>query len=140
MEIDDDALALRAREADGDARRALQALEAAAEYLTGDRTASDRASAPLSAAVIADALQKRFAKSDKSGEEHFNLISALHKAVRGSDVEGSLYWLARMLAGGQDPLYIARRLVRLAAEDVRLAGPPALSLTLAATDAYHFLG
>ena len=85
-------------------------------------------------------LQRRLPKSDKSGEEHFNLISALHKAIRGSDVEGSLYWLARMLAGGQDPLYIARRLVRIASEDVGLADPRALALTLAAKDAYHFLG
>src|SRR5256886_9973245 len=71
---------------------------------------------------------------------HFNLISALHKAVRGSDVEGSRYWLARMLAGGEDPLYLARRLVRIAAEDVGLADPRALTLALAAKDAYHFLG
>ena len=140
LAIDDDALALLAREADGDARRALQAVEAAAEYLTGRRTAPDRPLPPLTASVIADALQKRFAKYDKGGEEHYNLISALHKAVRGSDVEGSLYWLARMLAGGEDPLYIARRLVRIAAEDVGLADPRALSLALAAKDAYHFLG
>ena len=132
LEIDDDALALLAREADGDARRALQAIEAAAEFLNGKGR--------MTAAVIGDALQKRFAKYDKGGEEHYNLISALHKAVRGSDVEGSLYWLARMLAGGEDPLYIARRLVRIAAEDVGLADPRALALTLAAKDAYHFLG
>ena len=138
LEIDDDAVALLVREADGDARRALQALEAAAEYLTGDGTA--RPPYRLTVPIIADALQKRLAKSDKSGEEHFNLISGLHKAVRGSDVEGSLYWLARMLAGGQDPLYIARRLVRIATEDVGLADPRALSLALAAKDAYHFLG
>jgi putative ATPase len=85
-------------------------------------------------------LQRRLAKSDKSGEEHFNLISALHKAVRGSDVEGALYWLARMLAGGQDPLYVARRLVRIASEDIGLADPRALTLALAAKEAYHFLG
>ncbi len=147
LEIDDDALALVARESDGDARRALQAIEAAAEYLVGDgkegrATGTSPAVAPyrLTAALIADALQKRFAKYDKSGEEHYNLISALHKAVRGSDVEGSLYWLARMLAGGEDPLYIARRLVRIAAEDVGLADPRALPVALAAKDAYHFLG
>src|SRR5439155_445703 len=149
LEIEDDALALLAREADGDARRALQAIEAAAEYLVGKRETgkgkreAERLPFPVSritAGLIADALQKRFAKYDKGGEEHFNLISALHKAVRGSDVEGSLYWLARMLAGGEDPLYIARRLVRIAAEDVGLADPRALSLALAAKDAYHFLG
>ncbi len=134
IEIDDDALALLVREADGDARRALQALEAAVEYLAPAGTRR------ITAAVIADALQKRFARYDKGGEEHYNLISALHKAVRGSDVEGSLYWLARMLTGGEDPLYIARRLVRIASEDVGLADPRALSLTLAAKDAYHFLG
>ena len=132
LEIDDDALTLVAREADGDARRALQAIEAGAEYLQG--------AGRLTAAVISDALQKRFAKYDKGGEEHYNLISALHKAVRGSDVEGSLYWLARMLAGGEDPLYVARRLVRIASEDVGLADPRALTVTLAAKDAYHFLG
>jgi len=140
LKIDDDALALLAREADGDARRALQAIEAAAEYLAGKHTAPDRPLPPLTAPVIADALQKRFAKYDKGGEEHYNLISALHKAVRGANVEGSLYWLARMLAGGEDPLYIARRLVRIAAEDVGLADPRALSLALAAKEAFHFLG
>ena len=145
--IDDDALALLVREADGDARRALQALEAGAEYLIGKSTGRPTAGSPaslsadrLSAAVIADALQKRFARYDKGGEEHYNLISALHKAVRGSDVEGSLYWLARMLVGGEDPLYIARRLVRIASEDVGLADPRALAVTLAAKEAYHFLG
>lgn len=136
LEIEDDALALLAREADGDARRALQALEAAAEFVVGKSGAPAR----LSLQLIADALQKRFAKYDKGGEEHFNLISALHKAVRGSDVDGALYWLARMLAGGEDPLYVARRLVRIASEDVGLADPRALSVTLAAKDAYHFLG
>jgi putative ATPase len=134
--IDDDALALLAREADGDARRALQALEAAAEHVAGGGASGRR----LSAAIVADALQRRLAKYDKGGEEHFNLISALHKAVRGSDVEGALYWLARMLAGGEDPMYVARRLIRIASEDVGLADPRALSVTLAARDAYHALG
>ncbi len=149
LEIDDDAVALLAREADGDARRALQALEAAAEYVTGSRESGagsrsgDGATAPgsrLTAPVIADALQKRFAKYDKSGEEHYNLISAFHKAVRGSDPDGALYWLARMLAGGEDPLYLARRIVRIASEDVGLADPRALAIALSARDAYHFLG
>jgi len=132
LEIDDDAVAVLARESDGDARRALQALEVAARGVaTG---------AHITLPMIRDALQKRLAKSDKTGEEHYNLISALHKAVRGSDVEGALYWLARMLAGGQDPLFIARRLVRMASEDIGLADPRALTVTLAAKDAYHFLG
>jgi putative ATPase len=90
--------------------------------------------------VILQVLEKPLPVYDKAGEQHFNLISALHKAVRGSDVDGSLYWLARMLAGGEDPLYLARRIVRIAAEDVGLADPRALSVALAATDAYHFLG
>src|SRR5216117_1509998 len=149
LDIDDDALALLARESDGDARRALQAIEAATEYLVGKRETgkgkreAERVPFPVSritAGLIADALQRRFAKYDKGGEEHFNLISALHKAVRGSDVEGSLYWLARMLAGGEDPLYIARRLVRVASEDIGLADPRALRVALDAKDAFHFIG
>ncbi len=138
LEIEENALALLTRESDGDARRALQALEAAAEYLMGKGTGGGKRA--ITVGVVADALQKRVGKYDKGGEEHFNLISALHKAVRGSDVEGALYWLARMLAGGEDPLYLARRLVRIASEDVGLADPRALALTLAAKDAYHFLG
>ena len=134
LALDDDALALLCREADGDARRALQALEAAAEYVIG---AAERR---ITAAIVADALQKRFAKYDKGGEEHYNLISALHKAMRGSDPDGSLYWLARMIDGGEDPLYIARRVVRAASEDVGLADPRALTVALAAKDALHFLG
>jgi putative ATPase len=86
------------------------------------------------------ALQRRFPRYDKTGEEHYNLISALHKAVRGSDPDGALYWLARMLEGGEDPLFIARRLVRMAAEDVGLADPAALAVCMAARDAYRFLG
>ncbi len=130
--LDDDALALLAREADGDARRALQALEAAAEYAgAGGR---------LTLQGVADALQRRFAKYDKGGEEHYNLISALHKAMRGSDPDGALYWLARMIDGGEDPLYIARRVVRAASEDIGLADPRALTVALAAKDTLHFLG
>jgi len=94
----------------------------------------------ITARDIADALQRRFARYDKGGEEHYNLISALHKAMRGSDPDGSLYWLARMIDGGEDPLYIARRVVRAAAEDVGLADPRALDIALAAKDTLHFLG
>ena len=90
--------------------------------------------------MIREALQKRVARYDKSGEEHYNLISAYHKALRGSDPQGALYWLARMIEGGEDPLYIARRTVRFAVEDVGLADPDALRLAIAARDAYHFLG
>ncbi len=94
----------------------------------------------ITVAMIADALQRRFAKYDKGGEEHYNLISALHKAMRGSDPDASLYWLARMISGGEDPLYIARRVIRAASEDVGLADPRALSVALAAKDTIHFLG
>jgi putative ATPase len=121
--------------AQGDARRALNTLEALLQHIHASRIPH-----PASREVVVSVLEKPLPMYDKSGEQHFNLISALHKAVRGSDVEGSLYWLARMLAGGEDPLYIARRLVRIAAEDVGLAEPRALALALAAKDAYHFLG
>ena len=139
LAIDDDAIALLAREADGDARRALSALEAAAEYLTAPGHGGTGARA-ITTAIVSDALQKRFARYDKGGEEHFNLISALHKAMRGSDPDGALYWLARMVDGGEDVLYITRRVVRAAAEDVGLADPRALDIALAAKDAFHFLG
>ncbi|MSR36062.1 MAG: replication-associated recombination protein A [Gemmatimonadetes bacterium] len=126
------ALDLIADAADGDARRALGALEAAAELVgRGGR---------IDAEAAREGLQHRFAIYDKGGEEHYNLISALHKAVRGSDPDGALYWLARMLEGGEDPLYLARRFVRMASEDIGLADPEALTVTLAARDAYHFLG
>ena len=96
-------------------------------------------SAP-SADLVESVLEHRVARYDKTGEEHFNLISALHKAVRGSNVEGALYWLARMIDGGEDPMYLARRVVRMAVEDIGLADPRALQITIAAKDAYHFLG
>jgi putative ATPase len=130
--VDDTALDFLAAAADGDARRALSALEVAAAMVgKGGR---------ISEAVAGEALQKRFAHYDKSGEQHYNLISALHKAVRGSDPDAALYWLARMLDGGEEPLYLARRLIRMASEDIGLADPRALSVTVAAKDAYHFLG
>jgi putative ATPase len=132
LAIDDDALDLLCVAADGDARRALSALEIAASIVgSGGR---------VTRSVAAEAMQKRFAHYDKSSEEHYNLISALHKAVRGSDPDAALYWLARMLDGGEDPLYLARRLVRMAVEDIGLADPRALSVAVAAKDAYHFLG
>ena len=132
LSIEEAALARLSEAADGDARRALNALETAAE-LAGP-------GGSIGVAEIEGALQRRFPRYDKSGEEHYNLISALHKSVRGSDVDGSLYWLARMLEGGEDPLYLARRVVRMASEDVGLADPRALDVALAARDAYHFLG
>jgi len=94
----------------------------------------------IDTAVVKEAAQLRFAHYDKNREEHYNLISAYHKALRGSDPQGALYWLARMIEGGEDPMYIARRTVRFAAEDVGLADPRALEVAIAARDAYHFLG
>jgi len=130
--VDDDALELLAYAADGDARGALAALEVAASMVG--------AGGHITRAGAAEAIPRRYARYDKSGEEHYNLISALHKAVRGSDPDAALYWLARMLDGGEDPLYIARRLIRMATEDIGLADPRALSVAVAAKDAYHFLG
>jgi putative ATPase len=132
LRVDDDAITLIATEADGDARRALTVLEASATHVGPG--------GHITVQVARDALQKRFARYDKAGEEHYNLISAYHKALRGSDPHGALYWLARMIDGGEDPMYIARRTVRFAAEDVGLADPDALRLAIAARDAYHFLG
>lgn len=134
---DDDALELLATEADGDARRALTVLEAAATLAAHSASAGERR---ITKAVVKEAAQLRFARYDKSGEEHYNLISAYHKALRGSDANGALYWLARMLQGGEDPLYVLRRMVRFASEDVGLADPRALDLTIAARDAYQYLG
>jgi putative ATPase len=117
--------------ANGDARRALNTLEIAAGL------ARNKA---ITVENVQEALQKRTLLYDKSGEEHFNLISALHKSLRNSDVDASLYWLVRMLASGEDPLYLARRMVRFASEDVGLADPQALAITLHAKEAYDFLG
>jgi putative ATPase len=133
--VNQEGVELLVTHAQGDARRALNTLEAVLKHIHASRI-----SHPASREVVMQVLERPLPVYDKSGESHFNLISALHKAVRGSDVEGSLYWLARMLAGGEDPLYLARRLVRIAAEDVGLADPRALTVALAAKDAYHFLG
>jgi putative ATPase len=127
---DADALALIARLSDGDARNALNILELA----VGLHGAS------VTEAAIREAVQKKALLYDKSGEQHYNLISALHKSLRDSDPDGALYWLGRMLSAGEDPLYVARRLVRFASEDVGNADPMALRVTLDAKDAYHFLG
>jgi putative ATPase len=94
----------------------------------------------ISEEIARDAMQKRVLLYDKAGEEHYNLISALHKSVRNSDADAALYWLARMLEAGEDPLYVARRLVRMAVEDIGLADPQALSVAIAARDAFDFLG
>ncbi|MFV2092481.1 MAG: replication-associated recombination protein A, partial [Hyphomicrobiales bacterium] len=102
--------------------------------------AIDEAAKPLDRQALSALVQQRATLYDKSGEVHYNLISALHKSVRGSDPDASLYWLARMLAGGEDPLFIARRLVRMAVEDIGLADPQALVQALAARDMYQFLG
>ena len=130
---DAESLAALAGQADGDARRALTILEAAANLAAAGTKA-------ISAETVTEAAQLRFARYDKSGEEHFNLISAYHKALRGSDPDGALYWLARMIQGGEDPLYVLRRMVRFATEDVGLADPRALEITIAARDAYQYLG
>ena len=137
LTLADNALGLLVRHADGDARRALNATEAVWDHVTSLEALPTEA---LSADLIESVLERRLARYDKAGEEHYNLISALHKAVRGSDVEGALYWLARMIDGGEDPMYLSRRVVRMAVEDIGLADPRALQLALAAKDAYHFLG
>src|ERR1051325_2687789 len=116
----------------GDARSAYNVLEVASA------TAGDEGE--ITEQIIKDTLQKRVLLYDKSGEEHYNLISALHKSVRNSDADASLYWLVRMLESGEDPLYIARRVVRMASEDIGLAAPEALNLCLSAKDTIDFLG
>ncbi|HWM93372.1 MAG TPA: replication-associated recombination protein A [Thermoanaerobaculia bacterium] len=134
VEADDEALAALAGLASGDARRALNLLELA----VADAVSSGEKL--LDAAGVQRLAQRKVLLYDKSGEEHFNLISALHKSLRDSDADAALYWLTRMLAAGEDPRYLARRMVRFASEDVGLADPQALPLTLAAWDAYQRLG
>src|SRR5579862_7304804 len=120
--------------ASGDARSAYNVLEIAAGL------AKQKNLHEITDEIVHDALQKRVLRYDKAGEEHYNLISALHKSVRNSDVDASLYWLGRMLEAGEDPLYIARRLVRMAVEDIGMADPQALPITVAARDAVDFIG
>jgi putative ATPase len=132
-----EARATLVRHADGDARKVLNMVEQVIDVATRER---DVGASEISTVALESILARRMPRYDKAGEEHYNLISALHKAVRGSDVDGALYWLARMIDGGEDVLYIARRVVRMAVEDIGLADPRALSVALAAKDAYHFLG
>ncbi|MDR3720841.1 MAG: replication-associated recombination protein A [Candidatus Acidoferrales bacterium] len=122
--------------ANGDARAAYNTLEA---LVLGTEPGADGRRA-LSEARLEDVLQRKLLPYDKSGEEHYNLISALHKSVRNSDPDAALYWLARMLESGEDPLYLARRMVRMASEDVGLAEPGALAVTIAAKEAFDFIG
>ena len=134
--VDDEALTYLIRAAKGDARLALSGLEAAVHT-----TAEDESGYRLvNGQAMADAILKKSLIYDKNGEEHYNLISALHKSLRGSDPDGALYWLARMLGAGEDPLYIARRMVRFASEDVGLADPRALMVAVAAQQAFHLVG
>jgi putative ATPase len=120
----------------GDARAAYNTLEACVHAVTPDASGKRT----ITRELLAELLQRKFLLYDKSGEEHYNLISALHKSVRNSDPDASLYWLVRMLESGEDPLYIARRLVRMASEDIGLAEPGALAVTIAAMQAAEFVG
>ena len=130
----DEALATIASYSSGDARNALNALEVAAKLAQG------RGETILTKPLAAEAMQRRVLLYDKKGEQHYDIISALHKSVRNSDPDAALYWLARMLEAGEDPMYVARRIVRMAVEDIGLAAPEALNLCLSARDAMHFLG
>ncbi len=136
LTVNADALDYIATMANGDARAALNLLELGARVSIAQPDGSRLLDLP----TVEDAAQQRALLYDKNGEEHFNIISALHKSMRGSDPDAAVYWLARMLEAGEDPLYIARRLVRFATEDVGLADPQALPLCMAAQQAVHFIG
>ena len=133
LTADDDALELMAGYSSGDCRAAYNTLEVAAQL-------AEEGTKHIDKAVATEAVQQRVLTYDKSGEEHYNLISALHKSVRNSDPDAALYWLARMFASGEDPLYLARRVVRMAVEDIGLAAPEALNLCLSAKETIDFLG
>jgi len=134
IELDNDAMVHLITMSNKDARIALNALEMAALATPADTTGKRR----ISLSTIEDAIQHRALPYDKGGEQHYDIISALHKSIRGSDPDASLYWLARMLEVGEDPLYIARRLVRTASEDIGMADPQALVVAMAAQQAVHF--
>ena len=132
LQVSAEAIRAIAELADGDARRALTILEAAALHVgEGGR---------IDEAEVREALQLRFQRTDKSGEEHYNMLSAYHKSLRGSDPQAALYWMARMIEGGADPMTLFRRAIAMAAEDIGLADPEALKLAVAARDAFHMLG
>jgi len=133
LTADEDALALIAAYSSGDCRNAYNALEVAAQIAQSRDT-------PITRALAEEALQQRTLLYDKTGEEHYNLISALHKSVRNSDPDAALYWLGRMFAAGEDPMYLARRVIRMAVEDIGLAAPEALNLCLTARQTMEFLG
>jgi putative ATPase len=134
MTLDDASMDVLIRMSDGDARTALNLLEIASDLATS------QGKKEISAHELQEALQRKVLLYDKKGEEHYNVISALHKSLRNSDPDAALYWLARMLEAGEDPLYIARRLIRFASEDVGMADPQALVIAMAAQQATHFVG
>jgi putative ATPase len=136
LSVDDDILFRIASFANGDARTAYNTLELAASAARPD----SHGARAITRELLEDVLQRKLLRYDKAGEEHYNLISALHKSVRNSDPDAALYWLSRMLESGEDPLYLARRMVRMASEDIGLAEPGALAVTLSAKDAFDFLG
>ncbi|WP_420239481.1 replication-associated recombination protein A [Telmatobacter bradus] len=133
LEAEDEVLQIIASYSSGDCRSAYNTLEVAAKLASATQR-------PLNLEVAAEAVQQRVLQYDKQGEEHYNLISALHKSVRNSDPDAALYWLGRMFAAGEDPMYLARRVVRMAFEDIGLAAPEALNLCLSAKQAMEFLG
>jgi putative ATPase len=137
LTADDDALALIASYSSGDCRSAYNPLEVAAELALGPNHDGTK---HIAKGLATEAVQQRVLMYDKAGEKHYNLISALHKSVRNSDPDAALYWLARMFAAGEDPLYLARRVVRMAVEDIGLAAQEALNLCLSAKEAIDFLG
>jgi putative ATPase len=140
VELEDAALTHLVRIADGDARMALNSLEVVAVLLANKSAPSKDQPRVIAVEDLERALQKKALVYDKGGEEHYNIISAFHKSLRGSDPDAALYWLERMLAAGEDPLYIARRMVRFASEDIGNADPQALTMAMSAMQAFQFLG
>ena len=137
--LDEDAERALVNLANGDARSSLNMLELTVAVAESQSESPD-SEIKIDLETVSSSIQRRAVLYDKNGEMHFDLISALHKSVRGNDVDASLYWLARMLDGGEDPMYLARRIVRMATEDIGLANPSALSITIAAQQAVHFIG